>query len=158
MTNNLSKTPIKNIAWLTVLAIFFLADRYLKYIAINYSNKPTVLIDNLLSFNFIPNYRIAFSLPLSGLGLNILIIIIIGAIVVYLLFNQHQLKTVELASLLGIITGAGSNLIDRFKYGFVIDYLDLSWFTIFNLADVLISINTLILFIYLVRSPKKDSK
>ena len=44
------------------------------------------------------------------------------------------------------------------NYGFVIDYLDLNWFTIFNLADVMISIGTLILFIYLIKLPKKNSR
>jgi lipoprotein signal peptidase len=37
-----------------------------------------------------------------------------------------------------IILGATSNLADRFQYGYVIDYFDLKYFTVFNLADVLI--------------------
>jgi len=157
MNNNQIKS-IKNIVRLIVLAIFFLIDRYLKYLALNYSNKPFTLIKGLLSFNFIPNYQIAFSLPFSGSWLNIIIIIIIATIGYYLLSNRKKLRPVELISLSTIIMGATSNLIDRLTYGFVIDYLDLNWFTIFNLADAMISISTLILFIYLIKLPKKNSK
>ena len=157
MNNNQTKS-IKNIVWLIVLAIFFLIDRYLKYLALNYSSKPSTLIKGLLSFNFIPNYQIAFSLPFSGSWLNIIIIIIIATIGYYLLSNRKKLRPVELISLSAIIMGATSNLIDRLTYGFVIDYLDLNWFTIFNLADAMISISTLILFIYLIKLPKKNSK
>ena len=157
MNNNQTKS-IKNIVWLIVLAIFFLIDRYLKYLALNYSNKPSTLIKGLLSFNFIPNYQIAFSLPFSGLWLNIIIIIIVVSIGYYLSSNRKKLKPVELISLSAILIGAISNLIDRLAYGFVIDYLDLNWFTIFNLADAMISIGTLILFIYLIKLPKKNSR
>lgn len=128
-------------------------DRFLKLLALNSAEK--IIIPNLLNFNFVPNYNIAFSLPLSGLYLNIIISLIIITIITYLFFNYKQLKTLEFISFFGILLGAVSNLLDRFQYGFVIDYLDLRWFTIFNMADILISLCSLILFISLL---KKDSK
>ncbi len=153
MNNKISKLQIKNIAWLITLAIFFLADRYLKSIAINSASKP--IINGLLDFNFIPNYKIAFSLPISGPWLIVLISGVIAAICYYLFLNYKHLKTLEFISFFGILLGATSNLIDRFKYGFVVDYLDLRWFTIFNIADAMISICSLILLFSLL---KKDSK
>ena len=153
MNNKISKLHIKNIAWLVTLAIFFLIDRYLKLVAI--SSPTKIIINNLLNFNFVPNYKIAFSLPVSGPWLNILIGIVIITIFSYLVLNYRRLKSLEFISFFGILLGALSNLIDRLKYGFVIDYLDLRWFTIFNLADALISICSIILFISLI---KKDSK
>lgn len=155
MNNKESKLHIKNIAWLIMLAIFFLIDRYFKLLAITISSRP--IITNLLNFNFVPNYQISFSLPISGSWLILLISFIIGGLLFYTAINYKKLRTVEFASLLGIIIGALSNLIDRFYYGFVIDYLDLKWFTIFNLADVMISISSLILFFYIIRFPKKSS-
>ena len=135
--------------------MFFLTDRYLKFLAISDRvSIPKKIIGNFLTFNFVPNYNIAFSLPLSGIWLNILIVVIISAIAIYLLSNKH-LSKLEIISFSGIIIGAISNLLDRLKYGYVIDYFDLKWFTIFNLADTLISVSTLILFIYLIKN-KKD--
>lgn len=153
MNNQILKRQLKNIAWLFILAIFFLIDRYLKLIALTTPTKT--IINNLLNFNFVPNYNIAFSLPVSGWYLNIIIGLIIGAITTYLILNYNRLKTLEFISFFGILLGAISNLIDRFQYGFVIDYLDLRWFTIFNVADALISVCSVILFISLI---KKDSK
>lgn len=153
MNNKILKLLIKNIAWLFALAIFFMLDRLLKLLAISSTEKT--IIPNLLNFNFVPNYNIAFSLPLSGWYLNLLISGIIIAIIVFVILNYNRLKTLEFISFFGILLGAISNLIDRFQYGFVIDYLDLRWFTIFNLADALISVCSAILFISLI---KKDSK
>ncbi|MBU1778489.1 signal peptidase II, partial [Patescibacteria group bacterium] len=45
-----------------------------------------------------------------------------------------------------IIFGAISNLTDRLEYGYVIDYFSLKYFTIFNLADVMIVIGVFCLF------------
>jgi len=153
MNNKISKLHIKNIAWLVALAIFFLIDRFLKLIAI--SSPTKIIINNLLSFNFVPNYQIAFSLPVSGPWLSILISLVIITIFYYLILNYKHLKSLEFISFFGILLGAVSNLFDRLKYGFVIDYFDLRWFTIFNIADALISICSIILFISLL---KKDSK
>jgi len=135
-----------------MLAIFFLADRYLKFVAISaWPNNSKPIIGGLLNFNFIPNDKIAFSLPLSGIWLNASIVVIIGAILLYTIFNFKRLAKIEIFCLAGILLGALSNLVDRFQYGYVIDYLDLKWFTVFNLADALISVSTLILIIYLFK-------
>jgi len=155
MNNKILKLTLKNIAWLIMLAIFFLIDRYLKLLAISSTAKP--IINNLLNFNFVPNYQIAFSLPISGPWLSVIIGLVITAIFAYVIINYKQLKTIELIGFSGILLGAISNLIDRLKYGFVIDYFDLKWFTIFNLADVLISLGSTTLFIYLLKTSKKDS-
>jgi len=153
MNNKTLQLHIKNIAWCVVLAIFFLIDRCLKLIALTAPSK--IIISNLLDFNFVPNYKIAFSLPISGPWLSVLISGVIAAIFYYLFLNYKHLKNLEFISFLGILLGAISNLIDRFKYGFVIDYLDLRWFTIFNIADAMISICSIILFVHLL---KKGSK
>ncbi len=153
MNNKILKLLIINIAWLFALAIFFMLDRFLKLLALNSSEKT--IIPNLLNFNFVPNYNIAFSLPLGGQYLNFLIGGIIIAIIIFIILNYNRLKTLEFISFFGILLGAISNLIDRLQYGFVIDYLDLRWFTIFNIADALISICSITLFISLI---KKDPK
>lgn len=155
MTKQNYKLLIKNIAWAVMLAIFFLVDRYLKFLAVNnWTNGPKKIFSDILTFSFAPNYNIAFSLPLSGVWLNILIIFIIAAIIGYLFINKRHLSSIETILFFGIIIGALSNFLDRLKYGYVVDYLDLKWFTVFNLADVLISISTVTLVLYLFRTKK----
>lgn len=47
-------------------------------------------------------------------------------------------RLIEASAFFLILTGAMSNLYDRLLYGFVIDYIDLKYFTVFNIADVMI--------------------
>lgn len=138
-----------------MLAIFFLADRYFKFLAItSWPGHSQKIIGKLLTFNFVPNDKIAFSLPLSGAWLSVLIAIIIGIILLYTTLNAKRLSKIEIFCFSGILLGAISNLVDRFKYGYVIDYLDLKWFTVFNLADTLISVSTVVLILYLLQTKK----
>lgn len=141
-----------NIVRISFLAIFFLADRYLKELAL--SKHSLIILKDWLSFNFVPNYYIAFSLPISGTLLILFICLIIIALFFYLIKNFKTLNYFEKFGFISILLGALSNLSDRLLYGFVIDYLDLRFFTVFNIADFLISLGSLIVVINLL---KKDS-
>lgn len=125
-----------------MIAIFFMADRYLKFLAINSQGKPGVeLIGSFFSFNFIPNYFIAFSLPLGGVVVETIIsvIILLLAYLIFYLILSKKAKLGYIILLTIILFGAISNMIDRLAYGYVVDYLSVQYFTIFNLADVAIS-------------------
>lgn len=130
------KNP-KNIA--IVMAMFFIVDRIFKYLAIN-GILPNIHAGQFLKLSFIPNHFISFSLPLSGTPLMIiagLMITIIVLAIIYLIINKKS-ETLEVVLLTTILFGAISNYTDRVFYGFVIDYIDLQNFTVFNLADTMI--------------------
>ncbi|MFZ4648522.1 MAG: signal peptidase II [Patescibacteria group bacterium] len=121
------------------MAMFFVADRITKYFAIN-NLLPKINIGGFLKLSFTPNSFIAFSLPLSGTPLMIIISSVIIALVlfiIYLIINKKT-ETLEAILLTTILFGAISNYTDRINYGFVIDYIDIKNFTVFNLADVMI--------------------
>jgi signal peptidase II len=130
----------KNMAFYIVLAMFFVVlDRFFKVLAVNiYNSNQFRILGDFFQFNFTPNYNIAFSLPISGVFLNFLIISIIIVLLYELLFSEIRKEWLKASFLTFIIFGAISNILDRLKYGFVIDYLDLKYFTVFNLADVMI--------------------
>jgi signal peptidase II len=44
-----------------------------------------------------------------------------------------------------ITGGAIANLIDRYNFGCVIDFIDLKFFPIFNLADIVITVGAIII-------------
>jgi signal peptidase II len=46
-----------------------------------------------------------------------------------------------------IVSGALGNLIDRLRFGYVIDFIDVRIWPVFNIADSAITIGTLLLFI-----------
>jgi len=143
------KNELRNIAIILMIAIFFMADRFLKQLAMS-SQNPLSLIGSVFTFTFTPNYFIAFSLPISGIILEGAIFILIVLMVVlffYLLIKKNI--TFLFLGLTAILLGSISNFIDRIRLGYVIDYLYLKHFTVFNLADALIVGGAILIFFYL---------
>ena len=132
----------QNIAGLIVIAMFFIGDRFLKQLALEQGYGQSInILGDWLQFNFAPNPYIAFSIPFGGILVNIISGFLITFLTIALisLIIKKRLSAIEKFLIILIIIGAISNFIDRLLYGFVIDYLDLKYFTIFNLADMMIS-------------------
>jgi len=138
-----------------VLAIF-VADRWFKLLFLKkFPQREFFLIGNYLKLKLAVNAGIAF-----GLNLPSWLIISLYCLIIFLLFwllpaywrknESYKLLAVEL-----IIAGAFSNLFDRLRVGQVIDYLDLKYYSIFNLADTMIVVGIIIL---IVSDIKKDIK
>lgn len=153
MNKLISKIKLQNIAIAFGIAIFFMADRYLKIFAQKLVPETHFkLLSDWLIFRFTPNPYIAFSLPFSGILLNITVILIILGLIYYIFYlilnkknrNLSQSERKHTIILLTIILfGAISNIQDRLFYGYVVDYLELRYFTVFNIADIMISAGTL---------------
>lgn len=132
----------KKAAFILVAVFFVLIDRFFKMLALHIKyHEPINLVGDFFRFSFAPNYYIAFSLPLSGVFLNILIGIIILSLSFYLFSLSKKGELYEFSFLIFVWFGAVSNYFDRLKYGFVIDYLDLKYFTVFNVADCMIVVS-----------------
>ena len=129
-----------------MIAIFFMSDRYLKTMALTNSGQFN-LAGDLFTFTFTPNYFIAFSLPIGGRILELVIFVLILLMVAacfYLLIKKN--KRILLFGLTVVLLGSISNFIDRLNFGYVIDYLYLKHFTVFNLADTMIVSGSIIIF------------
>jgi signal peptidase II len=155
----MSKLPPKiwfhNIAIASVIAIFFSLDRWLKMTALALGpGRRLNLINHLLSFSFTPNYYMAFSLPLGGQALNMAVLAVVLGLLAYILYllSQPTRKKLEIICLIIILSGALSNIWDRLVYGYVIDYLALRYFTVFNLADAMISGGALAVILWNLRN------
>ncbi len=156
MNNFFSKKEnIINIAIIFLIAIFFIVDRILKFLAIDFLESKNIL-GEVLRFSFTANKYIAFSLPFSGLFLNLFIIFVLFLILVYLIFLFYKKRQYEFWGFLAIFCGALSNLIDRLQYSFVVDYLDFYSFTVFNLADVLIFVGAVFLLYFYFKKETKE--
>jgi signal peptidase II len=138
------KISKKTIIFIILTVFFVSADRFLKILCLHgYLDRPLPIIGDILALNFVKNYYISFSIPLSGPLLTAVIGLIILILLFYWLkiFFSPGLKSPIsnlLIPLTILIIGAILNLTDRLKYGFVVDYFNLKWFTVFNLADILI--------------------
>lgn len=106
---------------------------------------------------YICNKNIAFGIPLPELIFWPIIVIIV--ILLFLEFrkcfmpicvsdgNQSSLRRPNPLYLAIALAGILSNLIDRLFFGCVIDFIDLKFWPLFNLADVMIVMGAILLII-----------
>ncbi len=108
------------------------------------------LINNIFHITYVTNTGAAF-----GLFKNSAIFFIIISVVAIVLIAGLILKSIKRAEfmanprfdlgLIMIISGAIGNLVDRLKFGYVIDFIDVRIWPVFNIADTSITIGTLLL-------------
>ena len=136
----------KRVVWLSLAGLaFFILDRVLK----NLSVAGKIF--------FYKNSGIAFSLKISGelfLYFYLLVIIVLFLIFWQLLASLKNKHLLLATGYLLLTAGIISNLIDRFRFGFIVDYLNF-YFFYNNLADVMIMAGVIILILQLIcRSDK----
>lgn len=141
----------KNTALITAVFLV-ISDRFLKAVAINLWASNPQSIFSWLQLTFIKNVNIAFSIPLLIEPLYIIIPIALVLLFLFLQAVKHK-NSHHIIALSFILLGTFSNLYDRLMYGYIIDYIDLNYFTVFNVADILICLGV-IFFIYLSYKPK----
>ena len=116
----------------------FLATRFLQL------NTPVGLIKNFLYLTLVHNRGAAFGMFRNQLLMFVFISIFAIVVIFYYLKNKHH-SVFSSISLSLILAGAMGNLIDRLRFGFVIDFLDLRVWPVFNLADSAITIAAILL-------------
>ena len=98
----------------------------------------------LIEFKFpdllVKNFGSAFSLPIPK---EILVIIAV-LISFWAIWSYYENNTTEDFTFL-ILAGAIGNLIDRIRLGYVIDFINLQVWPVFNFADIYISLAVFLL-------------
>lgn len=109
------------------------------------------VIDNILSLTYVENRGVAFGMFSDMRWLFVaLTSALLTVIIIYMFKKRPQGKFFYICAAL-IIGGGIGNLIDRIFYGYVIDYLSLSFFPpVCNFADYCITAGTVMLIIYLL--------
>ncbi len=118
---------------------------------------PIPGIERLFQFTYITNTGAAFGLFPSNGGFFIIIAIVVAlAIIYYYPLANNWLVRVSLGLQLG---GAMGNLWDRIaNEGEVVDYIDIGFWPIANIADLSIVIGVTILAIWLWQMEEQDQK
>jgi len=138
-----------------VVALFvFVLDRVSKLWVVNHLNPGEIrpLLDGTIYLTFVRNPGAAFGLFAYQTPYLIaisLILIVLTVIVVHFAPYQKTLRT-GLAVMLG---GAAGNLFDRLQTGYVVDFIDLRFWPVFNFADVAIVAGVFLLAIRLIARP-----
>lgn len=132
-----------------IVTLVVLLDRLTKYFSFNYLVNKIELIPGFIDLKFTVNTGAAFSM-FSGKTFFLIIISVI--FILLILFNINSIMREKYFFAVALILGGAiSNLFDRIFYGFVIDFVSVRFFSVFNFADATITVGAFILFIYLLK-------
>lgn len=109
------------------------------------------VIGDFFQITYIHNRGAAFSmLEDFRILLIVLPLIFICAALYYITKRRETAKPMFMLSVSFIVAGGLGNLIDRLFFGYVVDYLDLQLFAVFNIADIFVCIGCGLLLIYVI--------
>ncbi len=157
----------RNVFFLVVVVGLVILDQITKYVihAGMALHESVPVIPGFFSITYIRNPGAAFGF-LAGASPAFRYVFFIGVTIAAIGLILHYLRiyadedpllTISLGM---ILSGAVGNLIDRVRFGEVIDFLDVhigaNHWPAFNVADSAISIGAFVLFIYLIRMKKTE--
>ncbi len=148
-----------------IFAILILIDRLTKNWAVYRlkGNDPIPLISNVLELYYLPagNSGAAFGMLSGHIALFLVIAAVVVIAIAYFIWNMPSDSKYRPLEILMVFIAAGGvgNMIDRIAQGYVVDFIYISCinFPIFNVADMYVSVCTVVLaFIVLFRLKEED--
>lgn len=138
---------------LIVGAVLVIIDQIIKYFVSAYLQPvgSVSVIDNIFSLTYVENKGVAFGMFSDMRWIFVALTSILLVIIIFYMFKKRPKGNFFYVCAALIIGGGIGNLIDRIFYGYVIDYLSLSFFPpVCNFADYCITAGTIMLVIYLL--------
>ena len=139
-----------------VFILILIADQISKNIVFNnFSLGESVpVIPKIFHITLVYNTGIAFGLFKNQTVLFSAVSFFVIVLIIFSILDQRKRKEtnhLEVFALYLILAGAIGNLIDRFRVGFVIDFLDFRVWPVFNIADSVITLGMILILIRCVR-------
>jgi len=119
-------------------------------------NSSVPLVGGWVKLTYVENHGAAFGLlqNQSLFFIAVGLLVVAGILIGHRFVPAHQ---TALAVCLGMqLGGATGNMLDRIRYGHVFDFVDLSFWPVFNVADSAIVIGVMILAYHLLSSPSEQ--
>ena len=117
------------------------------------------IIRNFFRITYVQNTGAAWSIFSGNTVFLILISIIVLGIFIYFLLKKDIIEKSEIVIYGLLVGGIVGNLIDRIRYGYVVDFFDFNFgsfnYPIFNVADVMIVLTGLFLIIKILKEDVK---
>lgn len=168
------KQSLGTLVMLGVAAIVVLADQLAKHLVMTYLPEgaswiPATWLMPFMKVTHVTNTGVAFGL-FPGLG-GLVVLIAVVVVVIIVLYQRslpHEPSSPHawlLHIALGLQLGGAisNNLIDRLRYGFVVDFIDLNFWPleewpVFNLADSSIVVGVLLLILVMFLEERREQK
>ncbi len=123
--------------------------------------KIVSFLPGFVQFRYAQNTGMAFSMLSGARWVFVVITIIVCGGVMWFLFSNRA-KSLWLYWSLGVVLAGGiGNLIDRARFGYVVDFIEPTFvnFAVFNIADCAVTCGAAVLVVYLlIDAFKKDKR
>lgn len=154
----IQKVYPKNYICLLLAAALVGIDQLLKWL-VTLSMQPfdsNVVLPGVLRITYVQNTGAAFNLFQGSTTFLVILTGLALCIAIFLIVSGRITKLSYLIPISMLIGGGVGNLLDRIFCGFVVDYIDISFwpfdsFAIFNFADCLVVIGTILLLVCLLK-------
>lgn len=136
---------------LMLLLILVMLDQFTKYIAVvRLKNQAAYnLINGVLEFNYLENKGAAFGMLQNQKFFFIFVASVFIGVIVFVLIKVPLARKYRSLHVLLVLVASGAigNMIDRIRLNYVVDfiYLVCIHFPIFNVADIYVTVSTVIL-------------
>ncbi len=145
---------LKKIPFFLAVSLLFLADQLSKRIILHTlpENSSVAVIPGVFHLTRVNNTGAAFGL-FRGAGSFLIAVSAVSALLfsAYVISRWDSMRLVGRAGWTRVIGGALGNLYDRFFYRYVVDFLDLRVWPVFNLADTFVCAGVALIFMGLVK-------
>ncbi|SCX86777.1 signal peptidase II [Alkaliphilus peptidifermentans] len=136
-----------------LILIVIALDQITKYWAINslqYIGEIPI-IQNVFHLTYVENIGAAFGiLPNQRLFFIIAKLIAVIGLLIFL-YKNKEMHSILRIGILFIIAGAVGNLIDRVRFGYVVDFFDFRIWPVFNIADMSIILGAILVSYIILR-------
>jgi signal peptidase II len=114
------------------------------------------LLGNALKLTYVRNTGAAFSLFVGFSPYLVVAGILVAAAVIYFHYRVPKGNFILQAGLAFVLGGSLGNLVDRIFRSYVIDYIDITVWPVFNFADVMINLGVILIAFKLFEKEKED--
>lgn len=140
---------------LAIAAAVFVADQLAKWailVPLDLQARGQIELLPIFNFTWVPNYGVSMGfLTADSHVARWALVALTGMIALgVLVWMWREVNRADVAALGLVLGGAAGNILDRIRFGYVVDFLDLHFgdfrpFLVFNVADAAITIGVLIL-------------
>lgn len=144
-----------------IIVATIILDQFSKYIVANqmtlYQSIP--VINNFFHITYVENPGAAFGILAYQTWFFLIITSLVVIVLAYYIFTLKKDQLLLKIAFALQIGGAIGNFIDRFRTGYVVDFIDFKvWSPVFNIADVAIVIGVGLFALEVVRETIKERR
>ncbi len=137
-------------------------DQITKYLAIMYlqGGRTVTFIPRVVQFRYAENTGMAFSMFTGARWIFVALTVVVCVGVMWYMFSDRCPSLWLYWSLGVVVSGGIGNLIDRVRWGYVVDFIEPTFinFAVFNIADSAVTLGAVSLIAYLLFDLFKSKK